>query len=566
MPRDETEGVVNLQSWTESTLPKDVPEFVDKLRHYGNADLLVGTSERVTYAEVLTGSTGIAKALVAAGVTKGTRIGLMFGNGREFLETWLGVMRIGAIAVPLSTMLKSYDLRNTLRHSDIAVLLTTSAFRGADYIAILEEAVPDLVANSGGAIWSASMPALRSVWVWGDTNRCWTTDSRVPVEGGVNCPDDLISALESEVEGDDPATIIYTSGSSGTPKGVIHSQRTVAQRPALISALLQISPADVLFSQNPWFWIGGLSHILYAMNAGARFLWTTAFDPDAVLELLEREHATMVMGLPYHLKQLSDEPSFETRDFSKVRYGWPEALSRSREDWNTALRPRSGFGMTETFGTHSLYWELDRDLPEHLKGSVGTPLPGVELLVVDPETGQIADDGSEGELWVRGAGLMLGIIKRDRCETFEPDGWYRTGDLVILREGHLIPRGRMGAMIKTAGANVDPREVETVLCSLDEVAEAFVVGIDSDVHGQEVATAIVLTAGRKVDLVNVINRVRSKVSSYKAPRRILIVAAEQVPRFANGKLNEVRLREMIVASGHHVRRSARSSPTGKRTA
>ena len=131
----------------------------------------------------------------------------------------------------------------------------------------------------------------------------------------------------------------------------------------MISALLQISREDVLFSQNPWFWIGGLSHILYAMHGGARFLWTPEFDPGAVLELLEREHATMVMGLPYHLKQLRDEPSFATRDFSKVRYGWPEARTRSGEAPNTARRPRSGFGMTETFGTHSLYRELDHDLP-----------------------------------------------------------------------------------------------------------------------------------------------------------------------------------------------------------
>ena len=224
-----------------------------------------------------------------------------------------------------------------------------------------------------------------------------------------------------------------------------------------------------------------------------------------------------------------------------MRYGWPEARTRSGEVPNTARRPRSGFGMTETFGTHSLYWELDRDLPEHLAGSVGTPLPGVELLVVNPETGEIVPDGVEGELWVRGTGLMLGMVKRDRRATFEPDGWYRTGDLVIRREGHVIPRGRMNAMIKTAGANVDPREVETVLCSLDEVAEAFVLGIDSEVHGQDVATAIVATEGQELDPVDVMNRVRAKVSSYKAPRRMLVVTAEQVPRLANAKLDEVRL-------------------------
>ena len=143
-------AVANADSESEPTFPGNVPEFVDRLGGWGNADLLIGTSERVTYAEVLTGSMKIAKALVTAGATKGTRVGLMFPNGREFLETWLGAMRIGAIVVPLSTMMKSYDLHKTLRHSNISVLLTTRGFRGVDYVTILEQAVPDLVAKRGG--------------------------------------------------------------------------------------------------------------------------------------------------------------------------------------------------------------------------------------------------------------------------------------------------------------------------------------------------------------------------------------------------------------------------------
>ena len=120
----------------------------------------------------------------------------MFPNGREFLETWLGTMRVGAIVVPLSTMMKSYDLHNTLRHSNISMLLTTRAFRGVDYVTILEQAVPDLVANCGGPIWSTAMPSLRSVWVWGDTNRRWATDSHAAIEAGAFA---LITGLGARV-------------------------------------------------------------------------------------------------------------------------------------------------------------------------------------------------------------------------------------------------------------------------------------------------------------------------------------------------------------------------------
>jgi len=201
--------------------------------------------------------------------------------------------------------------------------------------------------------------------------------------------------------------------------------------------------------------------------------------------------------------------------------------------------------MTETFGPHAA-GQMDQILPEHLRGSFGTPLPGIEHRVVDGETGEILPVGREGEICVRGPTLMQGLYKLEREQTFDRDGFYHTGDGgYVSPEGHIFFTGRLGDTIKTAGANVTPREVEQVLESFDEVKEAYVVGTPDSARGEIVVAAVVLKTGRSARPEDLRRRVKDEISAFKVPKHIFVCEKSELPETATGKVRKDRLRDQL---------------------
>jgi acyl-CoA synthetase (AMP-forming)/AMP-acid ligase II len=203
--------------------------------------------------------------------------------------------------------------------------------------------------------------------------------------------------------------------------------------------------------------------------------------------------------------------------------------------------------MTETCGPHT-YDRMDVDLPEHLRGSFGHAVPGVEHKIVDPETGATLPPGEVGEICVRGYSLMLGLHKQEREDVFDRDGYYHTGDAGYFdAHGVLFFSARLGEMIKTAGANVTPREVEVVIETFPEVVSAFVVGLPDPVRGQNVAVAVVLKRDAALDADTARARLREELSAYKVPRHWFFVAAEDLPFTDTGKIDKKRLVALLAA-------------------
>jgi acyl-CoA synthetase (AMP-forming)/AMP-acid ligase II len=298
----------------------------------------------------------------------------------------------------------------------------------------------------------------------------------------------------------------------------------------------------------PFFWVGGLVFsLLSAMHAGACLLCEEAFEPGATLLLLERERATIAAGWPHYAKAMMDHPSFPLRDLSSVRAGnlyavLPEAV-RPRDP---ELRSNS-LGMTETAGPHTID-RMDVDLPERLRGSFGHAVPGLEHKIVDPETGVPLAPGESGEICVRGYSLMQALHKVEREETFDRDGYYPTGDLGRFdADGVLFFQARKGDLIKTAGANVSPREVEVLIEAMPEVQAAFVVGLPDPVRGQEVAAAVVLDSGRTLEESELRERLRKDLAAYKVPRHVVFAAKAELPFTDTGKIDKRRLAELLAA-------------------
>ena len=499
----------------------------------GDRPLLICDGDELTYTDADTRSAALARGLLALGVGKGTHVGLVHPNGSAFVVGWLAAARIGAVTVPLSTFSTAGELRTLLSGADIEVLLSATTYRGRDFVEILSEAVPDAAPAAPASVSSAEVPALRHV----------VFD---PATLGADAGDDVLDAVERSVRPSDRMVIVHTSGSTSAPKGVIHQHGSLIRHLGALNELRQYGAEDVLFSNSPFFWIGGFAYsLLGTVLAGGTLVCSGATEASATLDLLERTRPTMVNGFAAGVAHLASDPTFAQRDLSSIRRGnlWP-LLPASIRPADPELR-HNMLGMTEA-GSVCLTSDDESDQPEHRRGSFGRPVPGVETKIVDLDSGVECEVGRIGELWLRGPFLMEGYYGRERHETFTPDGWYRTGDLFrVDADGFHYFIGRDGDMIKTAGANVAPREVEAAIAEATGLV-AHVIGVDDDERGQLVAAVVRVPAGvAPPDEDDLRSALRTHLSAYKVPRRYRFLADDQIPMLSSGKLDTRALAEMI---------------------
>lgn len=514
---------------------------------HGPRELIVAEGRRLSYAEAEAASARLARGLLAAGAGKGTRVGLCFPNGPEWVVGWLAAARIGAIVVPINTFFQARELAWQLRHADVSILLTAARLLGNDYLARLEEAAPELANARAGALRLPSLPYLRAVYAWGGTDRPWARSGERLAEG----PDDpavddaFLAAVEAQVAPADPMLILYSSGSTGDPKGAVHGHGSVLRHSLALARVRGVRPDDRIWSPMPFFWVGGLVFaLLGAMHHGACLLAEERFDPGRTLAMLEAERATAAVGWPHFGKALIEHPDHPRRDLSALRAGnLPGLLPPEVCPADPELRP-NGLGMTETCGPHTYTGE--RPMPEALRGAFGTAIGGYEHRIVDPDSGAVLERGASGEICVRGPALMQGLYKREREQVFDRDGFYHTGDLGrFTPDGMLYFEGRRGEMIKTGGANVTPSEVESVLAGLPEVREAFVVGVADARRGEAVAAVVVPEAGAVLEADAVRAHARAQLAAYKVPRHLVVAAHDELPFTATGKIDKRRLREWL---------------------
>ena len=515
-------------------------------------DLVVLGERRLSYRELEVESRRLGRALLASGVTRGSRVGLLAPNGPEWVVAWLATARIGALVVLLNTFHKARELGWALAHCDAEVLFTVDRYLSHDYAARLEEAVDGLSDQRREAIDCDSHPSLRAAWMWSPTG---TTPAWAGSMDDLLARSDEVSAEQFEtaaagVEPQDPMVVIYTSGSTSEPKGVVHSQTSVIVHPFNLLQFRDLACGDVLYTPMPLFWVGGLSYVLVsAMHTGAAVVFEERFEPGGTLELIERRRVTHVVGWPHIAKALVEHPSFGERDLSSIRGGSFDELLPAHLRVGDPRRKATSLGMTESLGPHSIE-PLHVELPEGKEDSFGRSVPGIEHRIVDPGTGDELPAGQAGEIWIRGYSLMLGLLGRDPADVFEPGGWYRTGDRGLLDpDGHLFFQGRLGTVIKAGGTNVAPREVELAIESHPGVMHAFVVGVPAaDGRGEAVAAAVVAKPGTALDPADLQARLRREMASYKVPRHMAVFAEQQdLPWLESGKIDLQALHRLLTA-------------------
>ena len=505
---------------------------------YGPKDVIVTDERSISHTALDDESRALAGRLVGAGIGKGARVGLLLPNGVDWVVVASAVTRIGAVIVPLSTLLRPPELAAQLTVAGVTHLVLAPSFRGRSYLDDLDEVAPDLRRCTRHGRRHPRLPLLRKVW---------TLDDLPPERVG----DDLVGALERAVRPADDLAVVFTSGSRGAPKGTVHTHGGGLGAVAAGLDARCVRADDRLYIPMPFFWTGGFcSGVLTVLVAGATLLTEAVPEPDGTLALLERERATLFRGWPDQAARLAAHPRFEAAELSSLRPGSLPAVLP------VGLRPAPGaranlFGMTETFGPYCGA-RLDVDLPVAAQGSCGRPFDGIEVQIADPEPGGV------GEVLVRGPNVLRAICGRTRDATFHADGWYPTGDLGrIDGDGYLWYQGRVDDMFKVKGATVYPTEVEGALRSLAGVRQAHVTDVvrddaDDAGDGARAVGAMVVSA---LTLDELVDGARARLSAFKVPTCWVVTdSADEVPMTATSKVDTAALRDLLQREGQRTDR------------
>ncbi|GAC1311736.1 MAG: class I adenylate-forming enzyme family protein [Acidimicrobiales bacterium] len=546
--------------------PEHLPTLPGLLRwaagRWGGRDCVATPDGRLTYDELEAQSRVLAGRLVRAGAGKGTRVGVLFPNGMAWVVAWAAAARIGAVVIPVNTFYRPTELARFLVHADVEYILGVASFIQHDYIERLEMVAPELARCGSGPLYLPSLPHLRRVLLWGTSPRPWAEGGYGDLSDRPDGLDDaMVCGLEAQVTPSDPMLVTYTSGSTGEPKGVVHGHGPLVRHARNLAALSGADDSSRIWTPMPLCWVGGFAFtLLRALTVGGCFVTQEVFDPGTALALLERERVTIVSAWPAASKALREHPSFATTDLSSVVAGsFYEALPAGRRPPDPGLIIGS-LGMSETGGPHT-FWTAEEEVwgaPEAYRGAFGHEVPGVEHRIVDPDSSADLAPGEEGEVLVRGYSLMLGLHKKERAEVFDADGWYHTGDRGYFRDGWFFFTGRQSDLIKTAGSNVAPAEVETCLLAEPEVKLAFVVGVPDVDRGENVVALVVPWAADATDGLGAVlrNRLKDRLSSYKVPARVEIISEADVPWLVSQKADRralaalaARLTEASTAEG-----------------
>ena len=519
---------------------KTIPDLLDELAaRYPDREALVGGETRLSYRALRAEVRRLAKGLHALGVRRGDKVALLMGNRPEWILAAFAIALLGGTMVAINTWATRRELAHLLTHSDTSVLITVDRFLKYDYLETL-----DALVREGDAL-AGVRDIVRVGGPADHTARRFET-LRGLAEG---VDDAAIEQAQAAVGGEDVAYLLYTSGTTALPKGVQLQHYALIENMWNIGERQHLRPGDRLWLAVSLFWGLGCENALFAVmtHAGCVVL-QEHFDAGEALRLIEAERCTVFYGTPNMVHALESHPERPARDISSLRtgatLGSPEQVRRLIDLGVSEIC--NIYGLTETYGNSNVT-DADDPLEKRLT-TVGRPLPGVDILIADPESLAPLPEGSVGEILVRGY-VTCGYYKdpAQDARAFH-DGWFRTGDLGLLdADGFLHFRGRLKEMIKTGGINVSPAEVEAVLTEVPQVELAYVIGLPDPERDQRVAAVIVPREGAACSAEALAAHCAESLAAYKVPREYRFVGAGALPLTTTGKLQKARLGEFFAA-------------------
>ncbi len=510
---------------------------------------LVADGERFTYEELWEKSGWLAKSLLRMGVKQGDRVGLWLPNGAPFILSFLVVSRVGAIGVCINTRFRSDELSYLLAHSGLSVLICPDRFLDIDFHGLLREVAPGLRGIPGGGCATSEIPTLERVLIVTDGPPPPATASFAEALSSGKALDGApLASAEDKIEPGDTCLLMYTSGSTAAPKGVLLKHAACARKPLVLAERLRLRPEDRFYTAMPLCHAAGLfSGWWLAVAVGGPFFTHSRFEALLALETLSRERITVERSFPTLVKDQLEAYDADrgAYDLSHLRTGLSSSLSPDVfELIESRLGPHqyvNNYGFTEATGPVCL--SSPNDPPEVRWGKMGRPLEGMELKVADPDTGEPRETGEQGEIMVRGWAMMKGYHDPPpgAGPAFDASGWYHSGDLGFLdREGYLTYLGRVRERLRVGGENVSPEEVGVFLRRHPDVEAAEVFGVPDERLDEVPAAVVQRKAGASLPEGELLAYCREEIAGFKIPRHIRFV--EVMPLNSSNKINRRKLR------------------------
>ncbi|MBT4488320.1 MAG: AMP-binding protein, partial [Rhodospirillaceae bacterium] len=480
------------------------------------------------------------------GVEAGDHVALWLNNSADWIFISFALAKIGAVQVPINTRFRTADLEYVVRQSDSTVLITHDQCGPIDYLEMVRQvfALP----GQGRTVEDANFPEMRQVIVLGREKYPGTVSWAEIKQNGETIGNGDLAARAAAVDPDNPFLIMYTSGTTGFPKGAMHSHKLIRNNEER-AYRMAYTPDDVILNYLPLFHAFSYSEAaMMSFLSGARQVVTETFDPDECLDLIAGEGVSVIHGFEAHMKGLTEAQEARPRNISTLRTGLFAAgmhsatpVTRRAAKVLDPLKNLAGFGMTETW-LGVMVGALDDDETHRCETS-GYPGLGYETRIADPETGAEQPIGVPGELLVKGYSLMLGYYKKpdETAACYDAEGWFHTGDTAErLEDGYLRFLGRYKDMLKVGGENVDPMETEGLLLAHPEVFQIAIVGLPDEKLSEVPVAFIQRPPGSEIEGEAVIDYCRGKVASFKIPRHVIFI--DDFPMTASGKIRKVDLR------------------------
>jgi len=540
-------------TWQPTTLDRVFRRMAEE---FSDRPYVLTDRAQWTYGDVAAQAERLAAGLAEIGVRAGDRVALLMANYAEFVPLAFAVWRLGATLIPLNFAFRANELGYVLKQSGARALITMSEFRGLDYLAMLDQLAPGWESDA-----SAAFPELKAVVLFGASERkVRTVDTLMSLGTGKSVP-------ESPTRPQDPAVIMYTSGTTGLPKGVLQSHDNVLRISYALAYHQAYTPGRrTIFALPLYHAFGLVIGVIASIWVGGAIIPQMVFDPVETFAGIEKFRATDALFVPTMAMALIDHPARTKHDLSSLTGVLSGAAPTPVSAWKRMIEALglsevfTGYGMTELSCATVLTCigdpleTLERTvgrtidagaagLPEH-KGLIG------EYRTCDPYTGALLPQGAEGELVFRGPTATKGYFERpeETSVLFLDGGWLRSGDLGRIRpDGYIELTGRSKELYKTGGELVAPKEVEAVLDQHPAVAQSYVIGVPDEKWGEIGAAWVVPKPGANPSPQELSQFCAERLAKYKWPRHVFLTDAESLPKTPTGKVQKFELVKMATA-------------------
>jgi len=507
--------------------------FAQRVKQHPSRECLVQDSRRLTYEQVDADAAALATALRDLGIEAGDRIAVDLPNQPEWIVAMLAAARLGAVVVPLNPFLGYRELKYQLRHAEASLAVAVESLGELDYVEVFDDLI-------------AELPDLQYLVLVGEDDFWY--DDRVFQFGNLvkrgRRRQGQLTNLDPE---SGPLAILYTSGTTGKPKGVVLTHRNLVQDALLTAAVLGLSESDRVLAAVPLFTIFGVHVVIMTLLKGGTLVLQEKFDTAQSMELVESEGITVLHGVPTMFELLMRDRSFGSRRLATLRTGIvagspvSEDLVRRIREW---CQVQIAYGLTETGPTVTI--TRDEDPSELRATTVGRSLDGVEVRVVDVKTGDLHGPEAVGELAVRGPNVMAGYYRMptETGRSFTKEGFFLTGDLAIIDErGYVTILGRRSEVIIRGGYNIFPRELEDILRTHPAVDDACVIGVPNAILGELICACVIPVEGAIITGDELRDFFRDQVADYKIPD--LVRFFDAFPMTGSGKVKRRELAQVV---------------------